>query len=107
MNLLSTLKGIKEGITNLLIVKQEVEQIATTRLSICRGCSNNSEVAKQTGYTTIRPDEHCIDCTCNLAIKTRSMGYGCELGKWLAETDIDTGKKINEILEEKKEEEVK
>lgn len=97
-NLLDTLKGITEGTFNSLVLNEQVEEIANERFSICRNCPFNSEVAKKNGQKIIRPDEHCMNCGCNLHLKTRAMSQHCPLDKWLAVTSVEEGSKIDEII---------
>lgn len=82
-------KHIAEGIKNSIWVKDEVEKIANTRYDICRTCDKNSSVIKDTPesspgpyYSTIRPDEHCSMCACNLHAKVRSLHTACPIGRW-------------------------
>jgi hypothetical protein len=32
----------------------------------------------------VRPDEHCTNCGCTLAAKTRCLSCECPLKKWMA-----------------------
>lgn len=91
---------ILEGFTNNLLKEEHVELIAQKRLEICRACPKNSVNAKKEGHKTIRKDEHCIECGCVLAYKTRVLSQACPLGKWEAlMTKIE-----EEAIKEKKDE---
>jgi hypothetical protein len=50
----------------------------------CQGCEFNSTLAKQKGYQTLRPDEFCTACGCNLEAKTKCFSCDCPLGHWKA-----------------------
>lgn len=106
-NLLDTLKGISEGVLNSMFLDEQVEEIAKERLSICSTCPFNSEVARATGEDIFRKDNHCLDCGCNLTLKTRAMSQHCPKDKWLAVTNTEIGNQIDNILKEKKQNENK
>jgi hypothetical protein len=78
---------ILEGITNSIFKKEDVEQIAKERMSICRQCDLFTE--KDAGCvvagTTPCCDQTKGGCGCSLAFKTRSLSSDCPLGKWKAE----------------------
>ena len=92
-------KGLLEGATNSIVLKEEVEKVAQERLAICKGCNFNSTVAKDNGtYTSWRPDEHCTRCGCNLFVKTRCMSCECPEKFWLPETDAETDKQLTNFV---------
>lgn len=97
---LNTIKGVIEGITNIIIVKEEVEKVKAERIAICRACPSNSENAKRDRRykNALRPDEHCVDCGCNLEIKTSALAHSCESEKWLAVTDQPTEEAIQKAI---------
>lgn len=96
---------ILEGLINRVQAKEEVEQIAKQRLSICKACPYNSTNAKSTGYKTTRPDDHCLQCGCNLDIKTHCLSCECPLEKpkWTAVATRDEANLIQDIIKEEKE----
>lgn len=89
-----TIKGVTQGLINSIFIKQEVERVAEERNNICLACEFHSDKNE-----TIRPDTHCTKCGCNLHIKQRAMGYGCEEGKWHPVTDEKTSDAISSIIE--------
>jgi len=105
------LKGLLEGINNSIFVKDEVEKVAEERINICKQCPYYSPNAIASGLiTTKRPDAFCIDCGCNMYLKTRALSAHCPLGdpsshypdeepKWLSITDDDTAQKLMETEE--------
>lgn len=98
-------KHIIEGIANSIFVKEEVEKIAEERKAICAVCPKNSNNKDKTDfdpgpyYSTIRPDEHCSVCACNIHAKVRSLHTGCPLDKWGAVADIQEAAKIASVTE--------
>lgn len=93
---------ILEGLINKVQAKEEIEEIANARLSICRACPYDSTNAKSTGYHTSRPDEHCLQCGCNLDIKTHCLSCECPLEKpkWVAVATKDEANKIQDSLKD-------
>jgi len=100
-------KGIFEGITNSIFVKEEVEKIAAQRIAICERCPHYSPNAKARGEKFTRRDKHCRDCKCNMYLKTRSLAAECPLGtkdsnfpneiqKW--KKLVDTEEEANQLL---------
>lgn len=77
-------KQIVEGLTNTIFHKPALDTIISQRLQQCRNCNFYSENAKKTGYKTRRPDIHCINCGCNIELKTSCMSCSCPLSppKW-------------------------
>lgn len=87
-------KHILAGIANSIWVKEQVEEIASYRYSICKSCPMNSKNAPG----TLRPDEHCLECGCNLHLKTRSLDSVCPQGKWEALASEEDADKIKEAI---------
>jgi len=85
---MSRLGEIIEGWRNELIppekLKALIQKESNIRLAICRGCDENSDNKKKTGWTTLRMDEHCTNCGCTLSAKTKCLSCDCPLKKWLA-----------------------
>lgn len=77
------LNKIAEGWKNHLFPSRDevgfIEFISGERLKICRECSEHSSK-----HFTIRPDEHCTNCTCPLITKTKCLSCECPIKKWLA-----------------------
>ena len=70
---------------NLLPPKELKETIKTTseeRLAICEACDYHSKNRKN--YKTVRPDDHCTNCGCTLAAKTKCLSCSCPINKWVA-----------------------
>ena len=80
------IKEIIEGFRNLIDPpvdqQEEIEAVAKARISICRSCPYNSRIAETGLAVRLRPDEHCTDCGCNLAAKTRCITCSCPQKKW-------------------------
>lgn len=95
------IKGILEGINNSIFVKDSIEKIAEERISICRTCPYNSEVARANGDSIMRKDEHCLNCGCNLHLKTRALSAQCPLTPplWTSLASNEESQKILEVLE--------
>lgn len=74
---------IAEGIYNKLaessLTEDEKLEIIKRKL-ICEGCIYNSKNAvniKELNYKTTREDDHCIQCGCNIELKTHSLKSKC------------------------------
>lgn len=91
---------ILEGIKNSVFVREEVEKIAHTRYEICQSCSKNSANKSKEFfdpgkyYSSLRPDEHCSECACNIHAKTRSLHTSCPIDKWSAVATKEEAAKI-------------
>lgn len=107
------IKHIIEGISNSIFVKEEVEKIANERYTICSTCPKSSMIVKQQlemgitsmpgpYYSSIRPDEHCTMCACNLHAKDRSLHTNCPINKWKAVATTEEAAKIAMITENEK-----
>jgi hypothetical protein len=71
-------------------------KMSSERLQICRSCEKNSLILKSQGKVLMRPDEHCTECGCTLAAKTKCASCECPLKKWgayLTETESEEVKK--------------
>lgn len=79
-----------------------MKEIASNRYNDhCKGCEFNSTNAKiNKGYSTVRPDEHCTDCGCNLDWKTHCMDCSCPKDFWGATLSEEDGTKLQELLKE-------
>ena len=75
---------IYEGWRNKLVppadMKDTIQQVSKERLSICSECPFHSKNHK----TPLRPDDHCIDCGCNLEAKVACLSCSCPQDKWTA-----------------------
>ena len=93
-----SIKQIYEGWRNNLFppekMKDVINSTSNERMKICNDCPHYSSNAKKDGYKTLRPDEHCIDCGCTLAAKTKCLSCECPIGKWKA---LMTEKQEDEI----------
>lgn len=100
-----SIKHIIEGIGNSIFVKDEVEKIAKARYEICSTCPKNSKNKDEEFfdpgkyYSSLRPDEHCSGCACNLHAKTRSLHTSCPLDKWLAVATPQEAAKIAAVTD--------
>jgi len=79
-------KGLAQGMYNSVAGKQWIKDLAAYRMStFCGPCEHNSKNAREhNGYKTIRPDDHCIRCGCNLEWKTHQLSSACPESKWEA-----------------------
>lgn len=70
------------GWRNRLYPPEELKEIiaitSIERLAICEECPLHSKHHN----TPIRPDDHCTDCGCNLAAKTKCLSCECPKNKW-------------------------
>jgi len=80
-----------------------IEQVSEERLNICSTCSFQSENAKaELGYKTFRFDLHCTSCGCPLKKKTKSLSSECPQGKWKAISTDEERYKIEQIINNEK-----
>ena len=74
---------IYEGWKNNLFpaehMKDIIKAVSDDRLKICAMCPSHSK-----NHSSIRPDDHCTECGCTLAAKTKCFSCECPLGKWMA-----------------------
>lgn len=91
---------IIEGITNSVFKREDVEQIATHRMQICRKCAlyDMHGVGCMVPGTQPCCNEKAGGCGCSLGFKTRSLSSSCPKGKWKAELDEKEEDLLNEKL---------
>ena len=91
---------ILEGITNSIFKKEDVEEIAAQRISVCHYCDLYTENDKgcMVAGTTPCCDERKGGCGCSLGFKTRSLSSECPLGKWKAELSQEEEDQLNQKL---------
>jgi hypothetical protein len=96
INAFGNLPAIAEGIKNKVFTKDDVEEIADVRWSICDSCEYIDRRGDHCGMPGTAPC--CADCGCILALKIRSMSSSCPKGKWAAfmsdEMEEELGKTI-------------
>lgn len=103
---MSKILHILEGIKNSIFVKEEVEKIADERYEICKACpkmsANKDKPDFNPGkyFSTVRPDEHCSVCACNVHAKVRSLHTNCPIEKWLAVASVQEAAKIAAVTDE-------
>lgn len=91
---------ILEGVMNSVFKKEDVEEIATERMNICRNC----HLYDTQGYGCLVPGTHpCCNeknggCGCSLEFKTRSLSSDCPLNKWKAILTQEEEDKLKEKL---------
>lgn len=96
MSLKQIFEGWRNHISPPQYLKEKVEEVSSERMSICRACPFNSINAKAAGtYKSFRKDEHCIECGCTLAAKTKCLSCECPLKKWAAEITPEEDDIIN------------
>ncbi|HJT74376.1 MAG TPA: hypothetical protein VJ720_10165 [Chitinophaga sp.] len=93
-------KGLAQGIYNSIAGKQWIKDLAAVRMNdFCSTCEFNSKNAKQlSGYSSVRPDDHCVRCGCNLEWKTHQLSSSCPAGKWQAEVTPEQAARITQNL---------
>lgn len=79
-------KGLAQGMYNSVAGKKWIKDLAAHRMNtFCSPCEFNSKNAKElSDYQTIRPDDHCTRCGCNLEWKTHQLSSSCPAGLWNA-----------------------
>ena len=77
---------IYEGWKNHLLpkkeLKNEISNVANELIAICESCFYHSN--NRSNYKSLRKDDHCTDCGCTLAAKTKCMSCSCPRDKWKA-----------------------
>lgn len=73
---------IAEGITNTIIKRGDIEEVAARRMEICNTCDH---IDRQGSKCTIPGTAPCCGlCGCVLKFKTRSMSASCDDKRWTA-----------------------
>jgi len=78
---------ILEGVKNSIFKQEHIEEIASTRMSICESCELIDRVGTKCYMVGTQPC--CGDCGCKLSFKTRSLSSSCPKDKWDALTSED------------------
>lgn len=91
---------ILEGVKNSVFKKEDVEEIAEHRLSICYFCDLYTEDDK--GCMVVGTSPCCNQdkggCGCSLGFKTRSLSAECPMGHWKAELTQEEEDALNQKL---------
>jgi len=75
------------------MLTEEEQELITNRRLICSDCKYCSTNAKEDGwYNTIRLDEHCVLCSCNIAAKTAC--FECKCGIEVFNQDKNDNEKL-------------
>jgi transcription initiation factor IIE alpha subunit len=74
-------------------LKELISSVGEERINICLNCPYHSRFHK-----TMRPDNHCTDCGCTLAAKTKCLSCECPKGKWKAIVDDAQEEQIKNII---------
>ncbi len=111
---------IVEGIKNLTFKKNDIEELAIYRKSICEKCIWFNKNQKDKPFeeipevirklkskewieeVTSSNNEKCIHCGCGLgsqSLKLRCLSCQCPIGKWQPATSIEEQKEIEKIIE--------
>lgn len=92
--------AILEGIANNVFKKEDVEEIAAYRMSICKSCRLYDEKGEGCIVPGTQPccNETIGGCGCSLAIKTRALSSDCPFSKWKAEMTEEEEDKLNQKL---------
>lgn len=99
MNLIEIWKNrglIAEGIANSIFIKQDVEDIAQSRLEICKRCEFYDQDGD--GCAVYGTEPCCSACGCSLAFKSRSLASSCPHNKWGAVLTEEESNLLNENL---------
>lgn len=91
---------ILEGVTNSIFKKEDVEEIAKSRMEICFFCDVYTETSEGCMVPGTSPccNQDKGGCGCSLAFKTRSLSSECPLGHWKAELSQDEEDMLNQKL---------
>lgn len=92
--------AILEGVKNSIFKKEDVEEIAFHRMSICKACPLYDETGDGCMIPGTAPCCNQLKggCGCSLSFKTRSMSAFCEAGKWDAELSQEEEDMLNQKL---------
>ncbi len=82
-------------------LKDTIAKVGEERLEICKACNYHSKNRKD--YKTVRPDDHCTNCGCTLAAKTKCLSCNCPMKYWKALMTDDQYDEIRNTLEEENE----
>lgn len=67
---------------------EDLKTLITDRRNICALCPNSSKNATEDGwYNSLRPDNHCVLCDCNINWKTASPDSECGAAIYNAENN--------------------
>ena len=91
---------ILEGVKNNIFKKEDVEEIAKTRMNICFFCDLYTESGAGCMVAGTSPccNQELGGCGCSLTFKTRSLSSECPKGHWKAELSQDEEDMINQKL---------
>lgn len=91
---------ILEGITNSIFKREDVEQIADYRMSICRVCTlyDREGVGCMVPGTQPCCNQNLGGCGCSLQFKTRSLSSDCPKDMWKAEMTQEEEDQLNQKL---------
>ena len=91
---------IIEGITNSVFQREDVEEIAEQRMSICRKCKlyDDKGVGCMVAGTHPCCNQDMGGCGCSLKFKTRSLSSACPKDMWKAELTQEEEDLINRKL---------
>ena len=86
--------------TNSIFKKEDVEEIAAERKTVCVACQLYTE---DDGGCVVPGSSPCCDqrqggCGCSLKFKLRSLSSECPLGKWKAELTQEEEDQLNQKL---------
>lgn len=77
------LRHLIEGWRNNILPPRDkadlINQVSQSRMNKCNQCEKHSK----NHSTPLRPDDHCVECGCNLNAKTKCLDCDCPLKKWL------------------------
>lgn len=91
---------ILEGVTNSIFKREDVEDIANVRMSVCYLCKLYTEHDSGCMVSGTGPccNQKLGGCGCSLKFKTRSLSSECPMGHWKAELSQEEEDMINQKL---------
>lgn len=91
---------ILEGVTNSIFKREDVEDIAKLRMSVCYLCKLYTEDDAGCMVSGTGPccNQEKGGCGCSLTFKTRSLSSECPMGHWKAELSQEEEDMINQKL---------
>lgn len=93
---------ILEGAINKIQAKEEIVKLAKERKAICNTCPfNSANMNPEYHKGSMRIDEHCVLCGCNLQLKTYSLHSQCADNppKWGAVMSQEDSNEIKDFID--------
>jgi len=91
MSIFKNTVHIITGLKNFIVKDPEIEKLVKMRSPICAACPHFKSVVGDKVFS-------CALCGCNMALKMRSPGSGCKIGKWATVTAQWLKEKSKKVL---------